>query len=681
MAMGLVCWGEGLPVEIPLVKKAPTLMDASFEGAMRVDVFVQREPRDGEKPSRNTVAYVSRDARNLYVVFECEAGPGEVRAHMAKREQIAEDDSVGVFLDSHHDQRNAYFFYSNPLGVPMDGITKEGQGDDASFDTVFASQGRLTEKGYRVLVAIPFRSIRSSGNATTWGMALTRFSPHTNELVTWPRISRGKEGFVRHFAEVVAPAGANTRLPLTMTPYFFGSQGIARAGLDAQLAIKNQFNLDITFNPDFSQVEADDPANTVNQRFEVFFPEKRPFFRDHANFFQTPETLFFSRRILMPSGGVRFSGTAGNWSTGMLAVRDTVDDAQVTVARVERSWAGKGSLGGIYLQRDARDVGDGLGTHNRVAAVDGRWRLNEHWAATAQITRTEATRGGGAMRQGGYGSYFNVKRTGNNFHFATTYRERSPGFEDELGYIPRVNTRQLLGSTGYTFRPEKGKLLGVGPSVTYMLIRDWQGRVMDWSVAVPLWIDLTRSTTIALEREESYETYDGRGFRKHGHMVYVTSDPFAWLGAFVSHRQGDGINYDPVPGMRAFGGKAMEQTGGISLRPWTRLRVDPAWVRSSLDSKKGPVYTNQVYRVKVQYQFSRAFSVRTIVDRNALRYDAGLFDASKVKPYAYDVLAAWQSMSGWSFYVGVADRQQRWDVMERRQGVTAYSKISYQFRP
>src|SRR5436309_1681915 len=299
--------------------------------AVPVTGFRQRDPGDGAAVSAPTTAYWSYDDANLYVVFVCKGDAAKVRASLANREDAGGYDGAAVYLDTFHDRKHAYVLWANPRGVQLDGIMTEGQDDDYSFDTVWQSDGRLTPDGYVVRLAIPFRSLRfRSGAAQSWGIALGRFIRRNNEQSYWPYVTKRVAGFVPQFATLeglqdIAP-GRNLRL----NPYsaFTGARFLdagvpafrrendLRIGLDAKAVLGGALTLDGTVNPDFSQVESDQPQVTINERFEVFYPEKRPFFIENAGYFQTPVNLFFSRRIADPGTGVRLTGKAGRCAVG-----------------------------------------------------------------------------------------------------------------------------------------------------------------------------------------------------------------------------------------------------------------------------------------------------------------------------------------------------------------------------
>lgn len=338
----------GQSLLIPRVKVPPTLdsMNPADDNEAAVVVgFRQKEPDDGLPASATTVAYVSYDDEHLYVMFECHDDGWHSRAHLARREDISDDDQVFLYLDTFRDRRRAYVFAVNPLGVQRDGIVTEGQGTDYSFDAVWRSEGRRTEGGFTVLMAIPFKSLRFSTAAVqTWGIALGRYTPGRNEYSYWPYVTGRVDGFVNQMAEADGIQDVSPGRNIQFVPYgvatssrfldttipAFARLEEWRGGLDSKIVIKDAFTLDVTLRPDFSQVESDEPQVTVNQRFEVFFPERRPFFIENAGFFVTPENLFFSRRVEDPEVGVRLTGKVGRWAIGAVAAADRAPGNQHT---------------------------------------------------------------------------------------------------------------------------------------------------------------------------------------------------------------------------------------------------------------------------------------------------------------------------------------------------------------
>ena len=363
---------------------------------LRIDGFLQRDPGDLVPISQPTEAFLSYDATNFYVVFVCRTSePSQLRARMARRESMFSDDFVAVILDTFDDHQRGYEFFSNPLGIQADGITTEGQNDDMSFDTVWQSKGRLTEFGYVVSFAIPFKSLRfPSGDGRAWGIALMRGIPANNEQAFWPGVTHTIGSFASQMADMRGLTGVSPGRNIQLIPYgtftgarflddsTFDSKADGRVGLDAKIVAHDVVTIDLTANPDFSQVESDEPQVTINQRFEVFFPEKRPFFLENAGYFQTPINLFFSRRISDPQIGARATGKLGGWAAGALALDDrgpghavdaldpnVGDRAFNAVGRVRREF-GDSSVGAFVTSHDFGP------TSNRVISADTRLKVN-----------------------------------------------------------------------------------------------------------------------------------------------------------------------------------------------------------------------------------------------------------------------------------------------------------------
>ena len=264
-------------ITILRVERPPELTDfvigrdslsAQRLGASVTD-FRQRDPGDGVPITAPTTAYLSYDDANLYVVFVCEDDPSKVRVGLNKREEIDVDDGVAVLLDTFHDKKRAYIFQTNPLGVQLDGIRTEGQGDDFSFDAVWESEGRLTGDGYVVRIAIPFRSLRFSNTPTqTWGIALARFIRRNNEESYWPYITKRMAGLVPQFATLDGLRDISPGRNVQAIPYgaFTGARFLDRAvpgfrtandqrvGVDLKAVVRDAVTLDGTVNPDRKSV-------------------------------------------------------------------------------------------------------------------------------------------------------------------------------------------------------------------------------------------------------------------------------------------------------------------------------------------------------------------------------------------------------------------------------------------
>ena len=311
---------------------------------LRVSNFIERYPKDGRPVTEPTVAYLGYTREYFFAAFVCEdKTPGLIRAHMLARDSLGDDDYVEVMLDTFDDQRRAFLFNSNALGIQSDGLWSEQNGADYSFDTVWDTWGKRTPKGYVVLMRIPFASLyfkkADPGESRTWGIVLQRNISHANEQAYWPQIKHSiagrltqdiaAEGFrdIEHGKNLqVEPylLARNLRQINTIDPddpYFQDKHLQGYGGLDAKFILHNSLVLDTTVNPDFSQVGIDNPA-IPNQRFPPYFAEVRPFFIENSSYFQTPISLYYTNNIVKPQYGARLTGKLGPWAMGILGVDD-----------------------------------------------------------------------------------------------------------------------------------------------------------------------------------------------------------------------------------------------------------------------------------------------------------------------------------------------------------------------
>jgi hypothetical protein len=706
--------------KIPRVHRAPKLedflQDHAREAELTVTDFRQYSPGDGTPATEPTTAYLSYDDKNLYVAFLCHDEIGEIRGHLSKREDTDQDDGVGVLLDTFRDLHRAYYFYSNPLGVQTDAIYTEGQGYDYSFDTVWDTGARVTNDGYVVFFSIPFKSLRfSHAPEQTWGIALYRVILRKSEYDYWPYLTQRVEGLTQQFAplagiEKVSP-GRNIQLipygllagdqflnqPNPATPPANQSDFEHRAGLDAKFVAKDSLTFDVTLNPDFSQVETDDPQVTVNQRFAVFFPEKRPFFIENAGFFMTPINLFFSRQIADPQFGTRMTGKLGDWTLGALVIDDRQPGLGFTsgpyatravdgVVRVTREFGHQSYIGAFVSSRDFAD------TSNRVASLDARLKLSKNWVADLQAvhtwTRQDLNAGQNCLSfapsPNAYGSqqgnalWADAYYSGRHFSFSTNYNDFSPNFCTELGFVNRIDIRQNNAFGGYFWRPNKSRVVDFGPIFSETVDWNHQNVLQDWQAAVGFQVDLTKQTTLSINRGEAYELFDNVGFRKHSTSFLATAQPYKWITFSARYTQGIGENFFPAQSLipfQPFLGSARRVNFGFTVRPSSRFRLDETLIYYRLGTRAGwtnppftpgqSIFNNYLNRTKLNYQFTKELSLRLILDYNATIANPQLFDVqtslggtdstgpfAPTKQFTTDVLFTYLLHPGTAVYLG-----------------------------
>ncbi len=693
LLMGLAA--ESPALHIPRVSRAPKLLDfiagTPREAEDRVTGFRQFEPGDGTPASRDTTAYISYDDKNLYVVFVCRDEPGEVRAHLARREDVNNDDTVVLNLDTFHDHVHAYRFVTNPLGVQSDGIFTEGQGADDTFDTLWSSEGRLTANGYTVWMAIPFASLRFPQQPVqNWGIAFGRSIRRMNEFSTWPCITQRQQSYVQQFATLAGLENISPGRNVQFIPYLAFSQsrfldqdaplGPAfrtdrelRPGLDAKIVLHDAFTLDVALNPDFSQVESDEPQVTINQRFEVFFPEKRPFFIENSGFFQTPINLFFSRRVADPQFGMRLTGKVGRWAIGALGMDDRApgnalpesdplhgERAAIGAARIQREFGQQSSVGVLVTSRGF------AGNSNRVFSLDARLKLNSNWVLVGQAIRSQ-TRHLDRSRVDGSGHWVELSQTGRHAQYAARYLDFSPGFQTQLGFVPRVDIRKMEHFFEYYWKPKNSRVLLFGPDVTASVNWNRQGQIQDWQLDASFGANLTGPTGIGCRHVNAYELFQGIGFRYHTTDCGAEVQWLKWVAVNMDYGAGTRVNYFPGPNLVPFLARSSLVKAGFTIRPSPRLRFDQSYLYTRLGtnprvsqtrSLRASVFNNHILRSKLNYQLTRALSFRLLLDYDAVLPNPSLVALEPSKRMTVDFLLTCLVNPGTALYIGYTDTRE-----------------------
>ncbi len=685
-------WADTPTLRIPRVTDPPVI-DRYLDGTVtppgvKVTEFVQREPGDGVPATAPTAAYLSYDATHVNVVFICTDDPAKVRANLTKREAIMGDDVVGLVLDTYGDGRRSYLFLVNPLGIQMDGVSTVGQDDDYSYDTLWQSDGRLTPTGYVVVIRIPFKSLRfSHAEVQTWGLAVARLMPRTNETSFWPYITRRIANVNQQLAVLEGIEGTSPGRNLLAIPYGnfaaarvkgadgeYQTDGSARVGVDAKAVIGGAVTVDATVNPDYSQVESDEPQVTINQRFEVFFPEKRPFFIENAGYFETPENLFFSRRIVDPKFGGRVTGKAAGWLFGGLLVNDEThgqDDGEardeptagIGVVRVQREFTRQSHVGGIFTDREWGSES------NRVYGVDGRWKIDDNWSLLGQWVGTRTVETGGHL-QSGSALTAEVSRDGRNFNYESSYLQRSPGYRADLGFIRRVDMKEMQHEAGYSWHPKDHKVLRFGVDLEAGAVWDYSNVLQDWSVEPGVEVELAGQTEFGVRHWQFFERFEDIEFRRHSTMLYGSSEWLSWLNLRGSVDWGGQINYYPSGGLAPFLAQSMGVEAGMTLKPIARLRLDESYIYAALSTRDDAVppgstpgetiFTNHIFRTRVNFQFSRPFSVRAILDYDSVAPNTALVDLERERRFNADILFTYQANPWTAVYVGYSDAYENW---------------------
>lgn len=711
-------------LEIRRVAEPPTLDgrldDEAWREATKVTEFTQYNPREDVPASEQTEVWLGYDARAIYVaIYAHYSDIALMRANRADRDRAGRDDKVSIYFDTFLDQQRAYRFSVNGYGVQGDAILNAGggrgggpgggpggggpgmgRGEDESWDALFHTAGGPVEDGWIVEMAIPFKSLRypppRDGDEHRWGLQITRSIESKDEDVAWAPISRRVEGLLTQMGVLYGMRGLSTSRNLEVQPtvtavrldrrdpdsgLFDGSGVEPDVGVNVKYGLTTNLTADFTYNPDFSQIEADRPQIEVNQRYPVFYPERRPFFLEGQEMFSTAINLVHTRTIVDPRGGAKLTGKVGGTNVGVLVANDEapgrVDDptdpaygrtARVVVGRVRRDLYAESSLGAIVTDRAFLD------TYSRAVGVDGRFRLGRVHRFSFMVAGTDV-RDDGGERLRGYAAQATFGRAGRSFDYSVTHTSLSPDFETALGFIRRTDIRDTSANVSYTFWPQ-ATVINWGPRARYRVNYDFDGVKQDEEFETGLNLRFARNIGVRGGVSREMERYGGIEFVKWRYSVGGDAN-FSRRVSFGGHwNWGDEIRYEDSPYLgRSRGGFA-----SLSLRPGPRFEANVTanvsrFVNATTNER---VFDVQLYRVRATYQFTDRLLLRQIVEYDTYARKLGV-----------NLLATYRVNAGTVVFAGYDDRAQAGRQLNeelytdndlRRTSRAFFMKIAYLFR-
>ena len=560
---------KNAPVNIPRMATAPVidgvLDDDVWKSSAVFGDFVQIQPGDNVAPKHQTEFMMSYDAKNVYFGFRIKQDKSTVRATIARRDQIFNDDYVVLYLDTFNDKRQAYIIALNPFGIQGDGMITEGRGEDFSIDLLFESKGVLTEDGFTVEAAIPFKSLRyEAGKGKQWGLhVFRRVKYNNNELDSWMPVSRAINGMLGQTGHITGLEEISTTRQLEINPSFTVSQTGRRSrytfnndpsgryvnegvkgdfGMTAKFGLTPTITLDFAYNPDFAQVEADAPVSTANVRFPIFFAEKRPFFLERIDIFQSGLNLVNTRAIVDPDIALKLTGRRGKNTFGVMYASDnapgnySVDERENLLACQKLRLTNPSVVCGIerYVDENAdigvlrikRDIGaqSSLGffattynfvdKHNNTASFDGRFKLSPSTVAEFQVVGTTSRRyfynpdiNANQYRTGnGFGYRGFVQRSGRNLYMELSASGRTQDYRADVGFTNRTDTNYLGTFVQYqTDRDAKKKIISKRLFNQTNISYDWKSRLQGMQSNTQGMIALQRQIYIGTGFELGYE--------------------------------------------------------------------------------------------------------------------------------------------------------------------------------
>ncbi len=666
------------PPEIRILRAAGSIVvdgdlsDPGWQRATRVDTFYETNPGDNVPPKARTVAHLAYDDRFFYAAFEFfDPDPSKIRAPYGDRDDVASyTDYGGVILDTRNDHRTGLLLLANPRGIQYDAITDDTTGnEDNSPDFYWDSAAKITKEGWVLEMRVPFSSLRyPRGDKQTWGILLYRNYPREFRYQMFSaKLPRGGNCFIcrsNHMTglENLPPSGH-----LVVAPYVTAKEdAVPRGDLGSSLVNKpirgnggvdgkwtpNENNaIDATLNPDFSQVESDVAQIAVNQRFALFYPEKRPFFLEGLELFSSPIQAVYTRSITSPRWGIRATGKFDSNQYTAFIAEDRGGGSVILPGPNGSSFANQDFSSFVAMGRLRHDFGKSfasfLGTdrevsgggHNRVFGPDFQWRAGDHDTVTGQLLLSNtltpdkpelAAEWTGRKLDSHAADVWYAHNT-RHWDWYTEYRDFGDGFRADDGFVPQVGYRENYGEAGFTVRPEKFPISRLRTFLQADYQADTGGHLISRSISPGfgmdgMWNSFTR-LRYAYDRVRSGTTTFPRR-----QLVYQfqISPPRAISQLVLQGTVGEQIDFD---NHRA--GTGADINLQATLRPTNHLRIDAVAARSFVNVDPGDgggsrrrLFTADIGRLKATYTFTARAFLRVIGQLVETRRDPSLYTFS-----------------------------------------------------
>ncbi len=676
------------------------LSDPGWQNALKSETWFETNPGDNIEPKVKTIGYTTYDDHFFYAAVRSWDNPTDIRAQLGDHDGISgnSDDFAGVILDTRNDGKTAMEFFVNAAGTQYDASQDDASGnEDSSPDLFWDSAVKKTSDGWILELRIPFSSLRyQQTSPQVWGVLLYRNMPRERRYQIFDhKLPRGSNCFVCNCNKVAGFEGLPTGGHIIVAPYVTanesgslrgnGSNSLVNrpvsgdGGVDIKYTPNEHTAIDGTINPDFSQIESDVAQISTNQRFAIFFPEKRPFFLERVELFSTPIQAVYTRTITSPRWGLRDSGNNGHDSYTMLVAQDRGGGAVIipsstgssfadqdfgatdAIARWRHDFTGKSFASLLVTDREYEGGG-----HNRVFGPDFQWKPNDTDTLTGQIlasqsrtpNRPDLASEWDGRNLSSFGSDLWWSHSNPKLDFYTEFKDYGDDFRADQGFVPQVGYRSNYMESGYTFRPKgffnRVRVFGMGEydsqqdgSRLYSMKSAGFGADGKFRSFTRLRLadEHFRNANQILERKQLIYTVQ---FTVNRLIPQVSFD--GWAGQdidFFNNRVGHGASVNM----------------GAQFRPTSRLQLSSTTILQWLSEKlpggvEGRLFTAQVERLRAQYMFSPQMFVRAVVQNqrtssNPLIYgaDVPLRDGTLSSQILFAYKVNWQSV----LYLGYGD--------------------------
>jgi len=711
---------------IPFVQGAAQidgkLDDAVWLQANKIELEYETDPTENAPALVKTSVYLYENGETLYIAFDAkDPDPSQIRAYLRDRDKAYSDDFVGIVIDTFNDKRRAFEFFVNPLGVQMD-LTQDdiNQQESDAWDAIWDSNGKINGDGFIVEIAIPLRVLRfvDSAEAKQWGIDLLRFYPRDKRYrLSNNKQDRNKSCYLCKLATFTGMKDARPGKNIEIVPSLTAARADKRdvqqhqpwqngdveteAGVDFRWGVTPDTSLNLTLNPDFSQVESDVLQLDVTTQFALFYPEKRPFFLEGEEYFKTPLNIVHTRNISDPDYGVKFTGRQGSGTYGVFFADDTttqfllpgpygsslamLDQSSNNAAvRYRHDFNNAINVGVLATDRRGDDYA------NRVAGLDGKFRLGDSDAVLWQWLQSRSDNpeqlisdGDVAQKLQRDDAYF-IDYTHQDRHWRWYAREMNYGkdFRADLGFMPRADFRMDVLGLAHTWQRDNGSRWH-----RIRLNGDWDRSVDEAGNELEEEVELYLGINGPMQ---SYFEFGGGArdrrwrdvvYRENFRSLYFQMDPVSGLHIEVFNRFGDQIDF-----ANGGVGRLISTNPDISWNVTRHLTLNLAHTYSRLRVDGGELFTSNLSDARLTWQFNNRSFVRLTLQRGDKVADPDLYDAEvnkRKRDLHTQLLYSYKINPQTVFFAGYSDGAIDDDNLNglSRNERSLFSKISYAFIP
>jgi hypothetical protein len=684
----LLCHPAAFSQSVIPVEKATTapimdglLDDPVWSSVPRYSDFTNYTPQFGIPASFRTISMITYDDENFYVAFDCkDPEPDKIKATISARDQIKTEDWVCINLDPFFDQQSLVTLYINPLGIQADGRSTASN-EDMGADYVFYSQGTITSEGYQIEIRVPFKSLRyQKKEPVRMGFILERRIQRLSEQSTCPPLSPEQgmnfltqtQGFsftgIKHYTLVeVLPAFTYSRRKTHENGAFSLTTNTPSLSLTGKLGLTSQLILDLTLNPDFSQVESDAGQIEENQRYALYYDEKRPFFQEGQENFEIAggnengfyQTIFHTRQITNPLAGLKLSGKLSPKSR--IALLYSLDDpfagtdsagsySNFIIGRFHQTIKNDTYIGAITTFKERSDG------FNRVAGFDGRVRIDPSITIDFNLLGSSTQARETSVAENDWMGTVVLSKNSSKLNGSAQLQHIGHGFVTESGFLRRSGYDQFLSEFSYTLYRNSGFFRRVSPNIFLMLNHDLPSGLWERDLGLGLSMIGERSTSLSFYLNPCDEVYLNQRFKTHAVFLNGYSQVAKSLRIVTQLKFGYQTRYveNPYTGLGS--------RGSLSLiyQPAQKFQSQLDLTYSDFYQISGDQeFSYLIIRTKNTFQINAKLFIRAIVEYNSFEKDL-----------SYDLLASFTYIPGTVVHIGYGSLFQRteWNGHEYQPG-------------